>query len=211
MEAVLFDLDGTLLDTQRLYAAAYYHAFTTELPAPPTPEEFVARRPASERLFLLEWFGEELGERVHRRVVEAYALHAAALLDGFYEGVREMIDGVVARGLGVAIVTGKSRKAYEITLEHVDLSAFEVVVVEDDVPAAKPDPRGILRALEALGAREGVYVGDTPMDAEAAVRAGLQPAAALWARPLEDRARVAARLATEVWALHTPGDLLLRL
>ncbi|MCA9607386.1 MAG: HAD-IA family hydrolase [Myxococcales bacterium] len=208
---MIFDLDGTLLDTQRLYAAAYYEAFTLELPTPPTPEQFASRRPSSERLFLLEWFGDELGERLHRRVLERYALHAEALLDGFYEGVHEMIDAVTSRGLPTAIVTGKSRKAYEITLEHVDLSVFEVVIVEDDVPAPKPDPGGILAALEVLGVREGVYVGDTPMDAEAAVRAGLQPAAALWARPLADRARVAAKLDPEVWPLHTPADLITRL
>lgn len=211
MDAVLFDLDGTLVDTQRLYAAAYHHAFTTELREPPSPADFVARRPASERLFLIEWYGEELGDRIHRRVLEHYEAHAAALLDGLYEGVREMLDVIVARGHAIAIVTGKSRRAYEITTQHVDLSRFEVVVVEDDVPRAKPDPAGILRAHAALGGGAAVYVGDTPMDSEAAIRAGLQPAAALWARPPSDRARVAAALDPAVWPLHQPVDLLRRL
>ncbi|MCB9593743.1 MAG: HAD-IA family hydrolase [Sandaracinaceae bacterium] len=211
MDAILFDLDGTLLDTNRLYAAAYHHAFTTELTTPPTMEMFAARRPASERLFLLEWYGEQLGDRLHRRVVEHYAAHAATLMGGLYEGVREMLDEVLARDLRVAIVTGKSRLAYEVTCEHVDLSAFEVVIVEDDVPAAKPDPAGILKAHAALGGGEAVYVGDTPMDAEAAVAAGLQPAAALWCRPPSDRERVAATLADGVWPLLTPADLLSRL
>lgn len=211
MDAVLFDLDGTLLDTQRLYAASYHHAFVTELAEPPTLEQFAARRPASERLFLLEWYGEEVGERLHRRMLEHYEARAAELLGGFYDGVTALLDALRARGVPLAIVTGKSRRAYEITSAHVDLSGFEVVVVEDDVPAAKPDPAGIVRAHAALGGGRAVYVGDTPMDAEAATRAGVQPAAALWARPPGDRARVAARLGDGVWPLHAPEELLTRL
>ena len=211
MDAVLFALDGTLLDTQRLYAAAYRHAFLTELAEPPTVEQFAARRPASERHFLLEWYGDELGDRLHRRMLEHYEAHAATLLDGLYDGVAELVGALRARGVPLAIVTGKSRRAYEITSMHVDLSPFEIVVVEDDVPAPKPDPAGIVRAHAALGGGRAVYVGDTPMDAEAATRAGLQPAAALWARPPGDRARVAARLGEGVWPLHAPEDLLARL
>ena len=54
------------------------------------------------------------------------------------------------------------------TRAQVDLSAFDVVVVEDDVPKPKPDPAGIEKALAAIGGGEAVYVGDTPMDAEVA-------------------------------------------
>jgi len=211
MDAVLFDLDGTLIDTHRLYASAYHHAFTRELEKLPTPEEFAAARPASERIFLLEWFGLELGDRIHRRMLAHYEANVEALLDGFFEGVQEMVDAVHAQGLSTAIVTGKSRRAYEITAAHVDLSMFEVVIVEDDVPRAKPDPEGIRRAHAALGGGEAVYVGDTPMDAEAATAAGLHAAAALWCRPPELRPRLLAKLEPHVWRLNHPSELLARL
>jgi pyrophosphatase PpaX len=213
MRVVLFDLDGTLIDSGALYAESYRRAFASELDAPPTFEEMLARRPASERLFLLEWYGEELGDRIHRRVVEAYEELAAELLGGYFAGVPELLEELAAADVRTGIVTGKSRRAFEVTARHVDLDAFEVVVLEDDVPAPKPDPRGLERALAALGAApdEAIYVGDTPMDAEAARRAGLAAASALWARPLEDRARVAEKLGEAIWALHHPADLSARL
>lgn len=214
MRAVLFDLDGTLIDSGALYAECYRRAFTAELAELPTVEEMMGRRPASERLFLLEWLGEDVGDRVHQRVCEAYEALASTLLGGFYEGVPEMLDELRARGLPMGIVTGKSRRAFQATCRHLELERFfDIVVVEDDVPAAKPDPRGLVRALEALRAEphEAVYVGDTPMDAEAAARAGMVGASALWCRSPEDRARIVPRLAPEIWPLHAPADLCARL
>jgi len=211
MDAVLFDLDGTLLDTHRLYATAYHNAFIDVLDEPPSFQDFVARRPASERIFLVEWFGEAVGDRIHQSMLEHYEANAATLLDGLFVGVGAMLDAIHERGLATAIVTGKSRRAYEVTCRHVDLSRFEVVVVEDDVSAAKPDPAGIVRAHAAIGGGEAVYVGDTPMDVEAAKRAGMVAAAALWARGPKERERAAGHLDETVWVLREPADLLARL
>ena len=194
MDAVIFDLDGTLIDTRRLYASAFRRAFADELDVPPTLEELASRRPSSERLFLIDWYGAAVGDRIHRRMLAHYEASATTQLGGFFDGVKEMLAAIAADGIAVGIVTGKSRAAYDVTCRHLDLSAFDVVVVEDDVPRAKPDPAGIERALEALGAQEAVYVGDTPMDLEAAHRAGLRAAAALWSRSRADGERAAAAL-----------------
>jgi len=142
MRAVLFDLDGTLINTGALYAEAYRRAFAAELETVPTWEEMLRRSPASERLFLLDWFGPELGDRVHQRMCESYEALAEELLGGFFEGV---------------------------------------------------------------------YVGDTPMDVEAAHRAGMTGASALWCRRPEDRERLAQKLEPRVWALHAPLELCARL
>ena len=146
-------------------------------------------------------------------MVAAYDALAEELLGGFFDGVPEMLEALHGAGVRTGIVTGKSRRAYEATVRHARLEGFEVVVLEDDVPHPKPDPGGIREALRRLGAdgEPGVYVGDTPMDVEAAHAAGLIGAAALWGRAEEDRAEVAAKLADEVWGLLRPDDLLRRL
>ncbi len=208
MDAILFDLDGTLVDTRQIYAASYRHAFAAELEVVPTFEELVALRPSSERIFLVEHWGEALGARIHGRMVEHYEANAEQMLGGYYEGVEAMLAALRDRGVRLAIVTGKSRAAYDVTARHLDLSPFDVVIAEDDVPVAKPDPAGIRAAMARMSIEATVYVGDTPIDVEAARGAGVQPAVALWARAPEDRARAAASLDAGVWALEEPSELL---
>ena len=213
MKAVLFDLHGTLADTRRLYAAAYTGAFEDVLGKAPSWQEVLSRTPSSERHFLLDWLGAETGDRVHRRMVEIYEARAAELHGPLFEGVDELIARVRDAGLATAIVTGKSRAAFEVSARHVALEGYGAVVVEDDVPHPKPDPSGIRQALDALGlsAADSVYVGDTPMDLDAARRAGSRPAAALWGRRPDDRAKVAEKVGEDAWALFHPRTLLERL
>lgn len=211
VNAILFDLDGTLLDARHLYAASYTHAFMAERLDVPTLEDFVALGVTSERHFLLEHWGAEVGARIHRRMLEHYTANAGALLGGLFEGVEAMVAELRRRGVRLGIVTGKSRAAYDVTSALIDLSAFDVVIVEDDVPAPKPDPAGIRAAMAQLSIDSTIYVGDTPADAEAATRAGVGAAVALWACRPADRARFAASLGEHVWPLAAPGDLLSRL
>lgn len=213
MKAVIFDLDGTLADTRRLYAVAYTGAFEDVLGEAPSWDEVLSRTPSSERHFLLDWLGEETGDRVHRRMVEIYTARAAELHGTLYDGIPELVTGLREAGLATAIVTGKSRAAFEVSAHHVALEGYGAVIVEDDVPYPKPDPTGIQQALGVLGiaADQSVYVGDTPMDLDAARRAGSRPAAALWGRRPEDRARAAEKVGDDAWALLHPAALLERL
>src|SRR5690606_11316435 len=152
---------GTLIDTGALYAEAYRRALAAELETMPTWEELLGRRPASERLFLLDWLGPELGDRVHRRMCESYEALGEELLGGFFAGVPEMLEELRGRGVAMAVVTGKSRRAFAATCRWLPLERyFDVVVLEDDVPAPKPDPQGLVRALAAIdaGPHEAVYV-----------------------------------------------------
>ena len=109
--AVLFDLDGTLIDTYRLYLECYRRALEPHLGYAPADAEIAARRPSSERRFLAEWLGEQAGEaqllRSHERRLRR--IEAIEHVD-HRPGVRAIADpGGVVRGHGGG--TGSSRQA----------------------------------------------------------------------------------------------------
>jgi HAD superfamily hydrolase (TIGR01509 family) len=180
--AVLFDLDGTLIDTFHLYAESYRRALAPFLGYAPTTEEIAARRPSSERAFLVEWLGEEDGAACHAAMRGHYAALHRALAEGPYPGVREMLAALRSAGYPLGIVTGKGRDAWEVTEGELALGPFAAVVTDDDVSAPKPDPAGIRAALAEMGISPGaaLYVGDSPGDLRAGQAAGTRVAAALW-------------------------------
>lgn len=182
--AILFDLDGTLIDTWRLYLESYRRALEPHLGYAPTDDEIAARRPTSERRFLSEWLGDEAGEACHVEMRRLYGELYASMAEGVYEGVPEMLAGLRSGGLRLGIVTGKGREAWEVTRAATHLGEWEVVVTDDDVHAGKPDPGGLLAATDALGMAPEriVYVGDSTADMQAGRNAGMRIAAALWAK-----------------------------
>jgi pyrophosphatase PpaX len=111
-----------------------------------------------------------------------YARDFHALWEGRYDGVAEMLAALRSAGLRLGIVTGKGREAWEVTQAAAELGGFDVVVTDDDVHAAKPDPAGLLAAADALGIRpeQAVYVGDSTVDMKAGRAAGMRIGAALW-------------------------------
>jgi pyrophosphatase PpaX len=182
ISTVLFDLDGTLVDTFTLYLEAYSRALETHLGRRPELDDFITHRPSSELHFLRGWVGDEAAERCHRAMQEHYRELHGSHCEGIYPGVREMLAALRAGGLRLGVVTGKGRATWEITGARLDLGEFEVVVTEDDVPRPKPDPAGLRLALEAMGAApaEAVYVGDSLSDMQAGRTAGMRIGAALW-------------------------------
>lgn len=210
--AVLFDLDGTLIDTKSLYLEAYRRAVEPYVRDDLTREDIMALRPTSEIAFIRAVVSAGDFEACLEDFYGAYR----ALHDGQFRGVfadiPSVLDTIRARGLRLGLVTGKSRRSWEITRElTTELGPFDTLVFDDDVRAPKPDPHGLELALGVLGVEppEAVYVGDSRSDMEAARAAGLRPMAALWARDPEDRERHARRV-EEVGAVlvHRPGDLL---
>jgi phosphoglycolate phosphatase-like HAD superfamily hydrolase len=109
-------------------------------------------------------------------------------------------------------VTGKGREAWDATLAAADLGTFEIVITDDDVHAAKPDPGGLLAAADALGIapKQAVYVGDSTVDMRAGRNAEMRIGAALWAKtaPGEAEAFVRKIEATRPdWIFGRPSDV----
>lgn len=182
-EAVIFDLDGTLADSElaherALRAAAETRGMTF------THEYFRERCVGVGESGCFRMVAREHGVELEPGVLEELI---SKKLGCFREAVPD--GGVVAQPgavelvracravMPVALCTGSSRESLEIMLGAIGLAdAFGVVVTSSDVPAPKPDPAGYLLAASRLGLGPGacVAVEDSPTGVEAAARAGVR-------------------------------------
>lgn len=212
IEAILWDLDGTLISTKRLYLEAYRRALEPYIGRAMTDEEIMSHRARSEIRFLRAHAADRYDECTadfRRHYGDLHATH----FDGIYPDVIEVLDALRARGMPMGIVTGKSRSSWEIGKLTADLGQFDVLVMDDDVSEPKPSPEGILAAVDALkvDAQHTIYVGDSTTDIAAALAAGTIAAAALWSKPVDDHAGFMGRLEGPVIGLAQPADLFIHI
>ena len=197
--AVLLDLDGTLIDTYRLYVECYRRALEPHLGHPPTVQEIIAHRPVSERHFLVGWLGEAAAADGHSAFLRHYAELHGSLGEGLYPGVPEMLAALRSAGYPLGLVTGKSRGGWEVTRAAYDLGEFAVVITEDETAAPKPDPGGLLLAARVLqeAPDDVLYIGDGLGDLRAGRSAGMVTGAALWAKQAPGEAEAFLRAAAD--------------
>ncbi|HEU4384295.1 MAG TPA: HAD-IA family hydrolase [Anaeromyxobacteraceae bacterium] len=180
--AVLFDLDGTLVDTVELILSSMRAAFEGFPGRRPTDAEWMAGMGKPLRVQLAEFVAPTDMDSV----VDRYRVHQQANHDRMtraFEGAVEVVSRLEARGHPLGVVTSKFLRTAERTLAHVGLLPFvDVVVGADSVLRSKPDPEPVLRALALLECPPGraLFVGDSPHDVAAGNAAGVVTAAALW-------------------------------
>jgi pyrophosphatase PpaX len=181
VRAVLFDLDGTLLDTVELIRVSFRFA-TREVLGRAVPDEVTMSgvgRP------LVEQFREMAPGREDELVAVYRDFNMARHdeLARIYPGTVPTLRALAAMGMPMAVVTSKGTRAASHGLTTFGLAGFfDTVVTADDVDRHKPDPLPLRRAAESLGVdmRYCVYVGDSPHDMQAALAAGAVAVAALW-------------------------------
>lgn len=179
--AVLFDLDGTLVDTAADLAASMNHALLGAELAPVPAEEvrhlvgYGARRMLTRGYQLSanrDASEEELDvslDRFLKHYGQNIAVHSRP-----FNGVTEMIESLRDRGVRCAVCTNK-REAYAVQLlDALGIAPlFEAVVGADTASAPKPDPAPVLFCLEKTKTRRGIFVGDSDTDIRAAKAAGM--------------------------------------
>ncbi len=180
--AVLFDLDGTLVDTVPFILASVRHAFEG-YGACPTDAEWIAGIGTPLRTQIASFARgptdvEPLFERYR-----AYWLAHHDQQTRCFPGALETVAELGRRGHPIGIVTAKMEQGAQRTLAHTGLLPHvQAVVGADSCANAKPHPEPVLLALRHLGvgARDAILIGDSPHDVAAAKSAGALAAAALW-------------------------------
>jgi HAD superfamily hydrolase (TIGR01509 family) len=185
LRAVVFDLDGTLLNSLPLVLAAISHAIEPFGPRP-TMEIFAKLGGPPER-FLRNLVDDLKNVPIALTRMENYHRDNVHLIQP-YEGVSTLLESLRRRGLQVAIWTGRDRVTTEALMaEHKLDGYFETVVCGDDLPTHKPDPEGlreILRRL-ALQPQECLFVGDADVDVLGGVGCGVDTLLIRHARKVE--------------------------
>lgn len=181
MKAILFDLDGTLVDSLSATFDAFNHVIEKFNRPRMAPAEIMKYFGVGEGGIFAGILGPEQADEAYAQVKEYMDenVHRMPL----HAGVLELLEQVRAAGIPTSIVTGRSWGTTKIILEHHGiLDRFVTVVADDHVSSPKPSPEGLLLALGRMKveARDSFYVGDSPADIRAARAAGAQGVAALW-------------------------------
>ncbi len=181
INTLLFDLDGTLIDTNDLIITSFLHTLDQYYPekysredaiqfiGPPLYDTFVA-----------------IDEQRVDEMIKTYREHNLSHHDQLvkeFEGVFETVETLHKQGYKLGIVTTKLRGTVNMGLKLTKLDQFfDVVVTLDDVTNAKPDPEPVEKALALLGSRpeETIMVGDNHHDIVSGQNAGTKTAGVAW-------------------------------
>jgi HAD superfamily hydrolase (TIGR01509 family) len=183
--AVLFDFDGTVVDTRARMVHCFRAATSAVLgrPFPATLDDELAIWRANGRGILPRLHPDlTVQQELTRIFTAAYAAPDAPAI-GLFPGMRGALEELRGRGHRLGVVTAKSRIRFDPDIANLRLGGlFDMAVCAEDVGTEKPDPAGILRALNELRvpADAAAMVGDSPQDIWAGRNAGTRSVGAGW-------------------------------
>jgi pyrophosphatase PpaX len=187
---VLFDLDGTVIDSGAIILASMRHATRAVLGAEHTDEELMQGVGGPGLEAQLAFFGPNHVDEL----VRVYRAHNEPLHDTLEAcaGMEDVLVRLHEDGRRLGIVTAKRRATVDLAFARIPIShLFETVVGGDETEKHKPDPEPLLLAAERMGIdpTTAAYVGDSPFDMRAAKAAGMHAVAVTWGR-IHDRGRL---------------------
>lgn len=192
MQAVLFDNDGTIADTEGMILESFRYATNKVLGKSFPDEMFMAKSGIPLADMMADYTDDPA---VQKQLLDTYRSYNHKIHDeriALFEGERAALDELVAMGVRLGVVTSKLHVLAQRGLDVLDISRYmEVLIAADDCPKAKPDPAPILAGCTALGVdpAQTVYVGDSPFDIQAGLAAGCFTVAVTWGHHSADALR----------------------
>ncbi|WP_292466179.1 HAD family phosphatase [Methanolobus sp.] len=177
LKAVIFDMDGVLVDSMSYHAEAVQHIFD-EIGVDMDKQDIFERE--GERTvdiveFLLEKGTENASEYDISDIVERYIAEFNRIAEmKVFDGMQECLN-VLKERFDLAVVSGSDRPIVNYIINSQYPGVFRELVTADDVQRGKPEPDPYLQAMKMLGIKkhEGIVIENAPMGVEAAKRAGL--------------------------------------
>ncbi len=181
-DCIIFDMDGTLTQTNQLIYDSFNHV----------AGKYINRTLTNSQIHDL--FGPPEEEAVENMIGKEHIRQAMSDYYSFYQGehgklallypgIREILEFLRSMQVRIALFTGKGRKTTDITLEQFGISSyFEVTMTGDDVDIHKPSGDGIRKILEqfSLAPDQVLMVGDAVADIKAARETGVEVASVIW-------------------------------
>lgn len=180
-DPILFDLDGTVIDSVALIRESHRYA-VREVLGRDFPDATLVQNVGRPLIDQMLAFSSEHADELLRVYREWNRAHTAELL-GAYEGVDELLSRLTAAGRTLGVVTSKSGPTVDLAFDVLPLRHhFAVVIAAEDTERHKPDPAPLLAALARVGgdATRACYVGDAPFDLQAARAAGVAAIGVTW-------------------------------
>lgn len=178
IKSVLWDLDGTLVDSEQYHWLAWRDTMAAE-GVPLTHQEFLKTFGLRNDTIVPQWIPNATPERIDRIASAKERLYRRLVREGGLEplpGVRDWTERLAYDGWRQAIASSAPRENVDVVLAVIGLaSCFQAIVSAEDVTLGKPDPQVFLTAAARLGSdpAQSIVVEDAPADIEAARRAGM--------------------------------------
>ncbi|CAM3703098.1 pyrophosphatase PpaX [Marinicrinis lubricantis] len=185
IETVLFDLDGTILDTNELIIESFIHVMEGKMDPPLTRERLIHQmgKPLAMQMRYFSGRGEQEPVDDLIREYRAYNLRRHDELVRPFPYVKEVLQSLKDSGIRLGVVTSKIRLTSDKGLTLCGIKDYmETIVTIEDVQHAKPHPEPVLEALKRMNAKPetALMVGDSPFDIESAHQAGVQAVGVAW-------------------------------
>lgn len=209
IDTVLFDFDGTIMDTNNVILMSWQHTFRTL----ENREEKVEQ--------LVQTFGEPLDVTMkkffpHVPLEESIEIYRSFHRDNFgdlislFPGMKELLTQVKAQGYKVGLVTSRLWQTTQQGMEKYGIEdCFDVVVTAEDTTKHKPDPQPVNIALEKLGSlpQQTIMLGDTLFDILCARNAGVKSVLVAWSFALQGKTMEDMGDDAPDYILHAPEEL----